>query len=359
MKSVLITGFPGFLGSSLLPRILARRPDRNAVCLVQERWRDVAEKRLQALIDDNSDLQGRVQLIDGDITETGLGIPDEVAADINEVFHLAAVYDLSVPEEVARRVNVDGTQNVIDFCQERGDFLRLQYVSTCYVSGRYEGTFYEDDLDVGQKLQNFYESTKFEAEGLVREAMSSGLPASIYRPGVVVGDSNTGDTQKFDGPYFLANLMKMQPKVAVVPRVADPDEIVFSMVPRDFVVSGIDALSTADVAVGKTYALTDPNAPTVRHLVATFAKLLHRRVTLVPVPLPVLKPVVQIPGVETVIGVPAESLDYFAFPTKYDTTNATTDLAELGIRCPSFDEYAPNLIRFFLEHPDISSSAMT
>lgn len=175
----------------------------------------------------------------------------------------------------------------------------------------------------------------------------------------MVGDSKTGETQKFDGPYFLAHLLKLQPKVAVVPRVADPDEIVFSMVPRDFVVDGIDALSTADVAVGRTYALTDPNAPTVRHLVDTFARLLDRHFTWVPLPLPMLKPVVQIPGVESVIGVPAESLDYFAFPTLYDISNATTDLAELGVHCASFDEYAPNLIRFYLYHPEISSSAMT
>jgi hypothetical protein len=134
---------------------------------------------------------------------------------------------------------------------------------------------------------------------------------------------------------------------------------VFSMVTRDFVEDGIDALSTADVAVGKTYALTDPNAPTVRHLVDTFAKLLDRHFTWVPLPLPVLKPLVEVPGVETVIGVPAESLDYFAFPTRYDTVNATTDLAELGIHCPSFDDYAPNLIRFYLDHPEIPSSAMT
>lgn len=358
MDTVLITGFPGFLGSALLPRILQRRPDQVAVCIIQERWRSVAEKRLASLIADQPDLQGRVQLVGGDITQPGLGISPTDAENVTEVFHLAAVYDLSVAEELATRVNVDGTSNVIDFCLERDNFQRLQYVSTCYVSGSYPGTFHENDLDVGQQPQNFYEKTKLAAERLVREAMESGLPASVYRPGIVVGDSTTGETQKYDGPYFLARMLKMQPRFSLMPKVANPDEVVFSMVPRDFVLDGIDALSTTEVAVGKTYALTDPNAPTVRQLIDTFSGLLDRRVTWVPLPLSGTKRAMTVTRVERAIGIPAESLDYLAFPTRYDTSNATTDLAALGIRCPSFDQYAPNLIRYYRNHPEISSAAM-
>ena len=113
---------------------------------------------------------------------------------------LAAVYDLTVPEAVAQRVNVDGTARIIDFCWSREHLHRLQYVSTSYVSGNYDGEFTEDGLDEGQGFLNHYESTKYAAELLVREAMEAGLPATIYRPGIVVGDSRTGETQKYDGP---------------------------------------------------------------------------------------------------------------------------------------------------------------
>ena len=108
---------------------------------------------------------------------------------MREVWHLAAVYDLAVAPQVARRVNVDGTRNVLDFCREQPHLRRLQYVSTCYVSGRFEGEFTEDALDVGQAFRNHYEETKYEAELLVRKAMADGIPATIYRPGIVVGDS--------------------------------------------------------------------------------------------------------------------------------------------------------------------------
>ena len=355
-----MTGFPGFLGSALLPRILTRRPDDRLVCLVQEKWHPQAQVRLDEIAHANPevDVAGRVALVDGDITREGLGLGQGAVDGVSEVFHLAAVYDLSVPEDLARRVNVGGTANVIDFCREQRGFVRLQYVSTCYVSGSYPGTFPEDGLELGQPLQNFYESTKYSAEKLVREAMAAGLPASIYRPGIVVGDSQTGETQKYDGPYFLAHLLKLQPRVAVVPRVADPDRIIFSMVPRDFVLDGIDALSTADVAVGKTYALTDPNAPTVRQLIETFAQLLDRRPVWVRLSLRFVRGALGLPGVERILEIPAESLDYLAFPTRYSTHNATTDLAELGIACPPFAEYAPNLIRYYLDHPEISSEAM-
>lgn len=358
MASILMTGYPGFLGSSLLPLALGRRPDHDAVCVIQSHFLPAAQRRLAEQEKAHPYLVGRVRLVEGDITQVGLGLRPEDTAGVTEVFHLAAVYDLAVGAEVARKVNVLGTDNVLDLCRSLPDLERLQYVSTCYVSGRFPGVYLEGDLDVGQVHQNFYEETKFQAEVLVRRAMAEGLPVSIYRPGIVVGDSATGATQKFDGPYYLARLLRLQPKVAVVPRLGDPDQIIFSMVPRDYVVAGIDALSTMDSAVGKTYALTDPAAPTVRHLVETFADLLDRQITWVPVPMRLGRGLVGLPGVENLLKIPEETLDYFAFPTRYDTTNARADLGSVGIHCPSFAEYAPNLIRFYLDNPDISSAAM-
>lgn len=90
------------------------------------------------------------------------------------------------------------------------------------MSGSHHGLFLEDQLDTGQTFQNHYEHTKFEAEQLVRNAIADGLPATIYRPGIVVGDSVTGETQKFDGPYFLLQFLMKQPKYAVVPGSLTP-----------------------------------------------------------------------------------------------------------------------------------------
>lgn len=196
-----MTGFPGFLGSALLPGILAKREGSGLICVVQARHMDTAKAKLAEIQAAHPHTTDRVQLVEGDITARGLGLSDSVEVHaVNEVWHLAAVYDLSVAEDIAKLVNVVGTDNVLQFCRERSNFRRLQYVSTCYVSGAYDGKFTEEMLEEGQEFQNHYESTKYEAERLVRAAIADGLPVTIYRPGIVVGDSRTGETQKYDGP---------------------------------------------------------------------------------------------------------------------------------------------------------------
>ena len=125
--------------------------------------------------------------------------------------HLAAVYDLSTPREFAWKVNVEGTRNVLEMAGTCKDFQRLQYVSTCYVSGRHTGIFRETDLQVGQVFNNYYEETKYHAEIAVQEAIKNGLPATVYRPSIVVGDSHTGETQKYDGPYYAMQLIARHP----------------------------------------------------------------------------------------------------------------------------------------------------
>jgi nucleoside-diphosphate-sugar epimerase len=256
-------------------------------------------------------------------------------------------------------VNVGGTARVLEFCRSRPAPCRLHHVSTCYVSGNHDGAFSEDVLDVGQAFRNHYESTKFEAERLVRDAMSSGLEATVYRPGIVVGDSRTGATQKYDGPYFLAAFLRRQPPVALVPAVGDPDRVKVCLVPRDFVVDAMYALSVLDRSSGKTYALTDPDPPTVRQLVDTFAAHLDKRVLWVPLPLGITRSVVgAVPGLERLLGIPAESLDYFASPTTYPTTNTVADLDGTGLECPPFASYADRLLDFMTHHPEVGSEAM-
>lgn len=360
MSTLLMTGFPGFLGSALLPRLLARRPAMRAVCLVQRQHLGLAGQRVAKLTQAHPELMGRLHLIEGDITATDLGIRAEAdLGNVREVWHLAAVYDLAVAKDTARRVNVDGTANVLRFCTSRRSKPRLHYVSTCYVSGSHEGIFGEDDLDEGQVFRNHYESTKWEAEMAVHLAMADGLQATIYRPGIVVGDSTTGVTQKYDGPYFLAAFLLRQLGVAVVPAVGDPDKVRVSLVPRDFVVDAMDELSVLDASAGRTYALTDPDPPTVRELVDAFADHLGKRVVWVRLPLGVTRGLLAtVPGLEWLMGFPAESVDYFASPTTYSTTNTRSDLEGSAVVCPPFAEYAGTLLEFMRAHPEIDSAAM-
>lgn len=362
MTALLMTGFPGFLGSALLPRLLARRPDTRAVCLVQDRHLGTARDRVRDLETTDPHTTGRIDLVEGDITLPGLGLTPEVRSaldTVTEVWHLAAVYDLHVAPELARMVNVDGTANVLDFCWSLPSPARLHHVSTCYVSGTHPGEFTEDALDEGQSFRNHYETTKFAAELLVRRAMSRGLPATVYRPGIVVGDSRTGETQKFDGPYFFATFLRRQGHVAVVPRLADPDAVRVYLVPRDFVVSAMDHLSVLDDSVGRTYALADPETPTAREIVDAFAGRLGKRVLWVPMHAGLTRAAIRtVPGMSWLLGLPAELIDYFASRTTYSTANTERALADTDLSCPPFRSYAHRLLDFMVEHPDVPSNAM-
>lgn len=363
VSTVLMTGFPGFLGSALLPRILARREGDEAVCLVQERWLGLATERMAEIEASHPHTAGRMSLVEGDITIAGLGVDGAERArlsNLTEVWHLAAVYDLAVPDSLARRVNVDGTENVLELCQEQQGFQRLQYVSTCYVSGDYAGEFPEDEVDLGQGFLNHYESTKFEAEVLVRRAMEAGLPATIYRPGIVVGDSRTGETQKYDGPYMYATYISRLPGVALIPGVGDFDVVRAGLVPRDYVIEAMDVLSVMDTSVGRTYALTDPDPPTTGEVVQILADYLGRTPVKVPLPLGLTRAVIaHVPGLERLLGLPAEALDYLAAQTTYSTTNAVRDLAGTGVECPRFADYAERLLDYMVAHPEHGSAAMT
>lgn len=357
MSAVLMTGFPGFLGSALLPGILAKREGAEVVCVVQGRHLDEAKAKLATIQAAHPHTVDRVQLVEGDITEQGLGLSDSVPDDVNEVWHLAAVYDLAVPEDIAKLVNITGTENVLQFCRERSNFRRLQYVSTCYVSGAYDGEFTEEMLEEGQEFQNHYEETKYEAERLVRAAIADGLPATVYRPGIVVGDSRTGETQKYDGPYFVADYMKRLPGVTFLPNV--DKTVMASLVPRDYVIAAMDALSVLDKSEGKTYQLTDPDPPSAREVAEIFGRHLHRKLVWLPIPVSVVRGLLDtVPGMELLTGLPAETLDYFAFPTTYGTTHAVADLDGTGVSCPRFRDYAGKLLDFMAAHPEFDSKAM-
>jgi len=362
VDALLMTGFPGFLGSALLPRLLDRRPQTRAVCLVQPQHAATAQRRIDEIAAAHPHTRERITLVPGDITRRGLGLSAADRAsldDVTEVFHLAAVYDLAVGVDLARSVNIDGTARVLDLCTSLPALSRLQYVSTCYVSGRYDGVFTEDALEEGQEFLNHYESTKFDAEVLVRKAMADGVPATIYRPGIVVGDSTTGATQKYDGPYFVATFLRRQAPVAVLPKLGDPDAVVVSLVPRDFVIDAFDTLSVLDVSRGRTYALADPDPPTVREVADTFAAHLGKRIVWLPLPHGLTRSALaEVPGLERLAGLPAESLDYFVTPTRYSTTNTERDLDGTGVTCPAFSTYAATLLDFMRAHPEIGSAAM-
>ena len=349
---IFLTGVPGFLGTRLLESLAEANPEHSFFLLVQPKF----EGRTHDLLDDLT-LADRATVLPGDITEPDLGLGDrydEVAGQITRAVHLAAVYDLSIPRDVGWQINVDGTRHVLDLLVQSPNLERFGYVSTAYVSGQRTGTIYENELAHDAGFKNFYEETKYHAEVLVQDRMDE-IPTLIFRPSIVVGDSQTGETDKFDGPYFVLNALRTLPKYTLMTRVGAGTEPV-NLVPVDFVIDAMTHLMTTDGHEGTVFHLTDPQPLTTQSLMELFADLLGMTVAYVPVPPGVARGLMNT-GVGRVLGIAPELIDYFDHPSHYDASNTRAALEGTGIECPSLPDYAPTMVEYARRH-DRRSSAM-
>lgn len=347
----LVTGFPGFIARRLVRKLLSGDADLKITVLVEERMAEAAREAAAGIE------QGeRLEVVTGDVAALHLGLGDDdyerLTGSVNEVHHLAAIYDLAVPLEVAQRVNVEGTGNVLDFCRACKDFRQHHYVSTAYVAGVRTGVVYEHELSLGQRHKNHYESTKFQAEVWVREEMHR-VPTTIYRPAIVVGDSQTGETQKFDGPYYLLRtIARSVKKGQPIPQFGAAGAP-FNVVPVDFVVDAIAAVSRDESAVGETLHLVDPEPLTAKELTSLLSNQYAGKDPSVRLPATLVAESLRLKTIRDMFdGAPRESIRYLNHPVRFDTRRATSILGRHGLRCPRFDEYAGNIVRYFREHED-------
>jgi thioester reductase-like protein len=344
----LITGFPGFIGRRLVAALLAGDENAKVFAVVEPRMLDAARGVAESI-----DAE-RIELLAGDITDRKLGLEpadyDRLTAETRRVFHLAAIYDLAVPLEVAQRVNVDGTGNVLDFCRAAEGLERLAYVSTAYVAGRRTGVVYEHELVMGQEFKNHYESTKFQAEVWVRELLGE-VPTTILRPAIVVGDSQTGDTEKFDGPYYILRaLSKAQSLGRAMPQFGRA-EAKFNVVPVDYVVAAMVAAAGDPATLGQTLHLVDPDPLTAHELVDLLSQLYAGGPTRGRVPPGLVERSLRFERIREMFeGIPAESIAYLNHPVVYDARRTVDLLAPHGLVPPRFSEYAQAMVDFFRAH---------
>ena len=348
-RGLLITGAGGFLGRFVLERYLNLYPDCTLYLLEHGPFIHKLRQYLDNAFPEAVTAQ-RIHLFEGDITQPGLGVEAplrEILRDrVTAAIHLAALYHLAAPRDVLMRINVEGTRNLLDFCQELPRLERLAHVSTLAVAGMHTGTFDEKDFDVGQSFKNYYEETKFLAEKLVRERQP-GLPAVIFRPAVVVGHSKTGYIDKVDGPYYL--LVAISRHLQFI--MPDCGPVKNNIAPVDFVTDGlVDIFEKDPDAIGTTVALMDPNPLTYNEFLDLGCQCWPRMKPLVRVPFTWFSPVARLSVFETITGIPWRAFQYGDQMISYTLPESTRRLANVGLACPPLREYIDVLVRYFKEH---------
>lgn len=353
MKNIFITGYPGFLASDLLSQLVIDHKEgiNHIYLLVLETQKKSADEKLTIFLRENKLPDEICTLIVGDITKSDLGLQDSYH-DITHVFHLAAIYDLAVPKATAERVNVHGTNCVNEWVKTLPNLEHYIYFSTAYVSGKREGRIYENELVCGQDFRNHYEQTKYEAELLV-EHLKQTVPTTIIRPGIVKGHSQTGRTIKFDGLYFLLNFYDALQHLPVIPylqahHTSSPEG---NFIPNDYLIKATSYLSMAEVSIGKTYHLTDPNPYSMKALQKMIAEHYLGRT-----PKGVLDVSIAswfLKGsfpLRKWLRVESEAMDYFIYHSSYDASQTQNDLKGTGIVCPDLADTLQAMVAFYRKY---------
>lgn len=361
--SYFVTGATGFIGRNLVELLLER--EGTVYVLVREG----SKGRLEELRNRWGADAERVVPIVGDLSQPRLGVSDadvERLRGVDHVFHLAAIYDMRADAESQRVANVEGTRHMVELAEaiEAGC---VHLVSSIAAAGLYPGTWREDMFDEAVELDTApYFRTKHDAEGVVRSECSR--PWRIYRPGIVVGDSETGEMDKIDGPYYFFKLIRrIRNAVPQWLPMAGIEGRKINIVPVDFVVKAIDHIAHADGLDGRAFHLTDPNPLSAGEVIDTFAQAAHAPQTTVRLPAaatealqPILAGLLKaVPLGNSVFdavladfGIPRSVLIYVNWPTKFDSRQAQAALAGSGISVPPLPAYAGKLWDYWERHLD-------
>ena len=292
-KTILVTGAAGFLGS-YITRILFEEGYQLILLIRGKNNIGAMERSLEIFSQfgmsgyDSGMLQDSIEIVEGDVSQRYFGLNSwdylRLTETVDEVFHCAAVIKFDNDAwDMLTRTNVIGTQHGARFCLT-SKIKRLHYISTAYVAGKRRGTVFESELEQNQEFNNNYERSKFEAErGLFAMYKQYQLPCTVYRPGIIVGDTLTGFTKNFDNVYvFGKGLCRLKEHATRNFQEKDAGTIsrthtacleipgdkysTINLVPVDYVAGAIVAISMRRESINKTFHIVNPSPPTLGEL---------------------------------------------------------------------------------------------
>jgi len=359
-----VTGGTGFIGKRLVRRLLER--DGEPIYLLSFK---VTPELAGSLREFWGEGARRVTFIEGDLSKPQLGVSAEdigrLKGEIDHFFHLAAVYDLTADPKVVMQVNIAGVANALAFAKA----VRARcfhHVSSIAAAGLYDGVFNEDMFEEARGLEHPYYASKHKGEGLVRAETE--IPWRIYRPGIVVGDSRTGEIDKIDGPYYFFKLIQKIRNIVPswVPIVGIEGGRI-NVVPVDFVVAAMDHLAHLDGLDGRAFHLTDPNPLRLGDMLNVLARAAHAPSVTVRVnaglfglaPQALTRSLMALTPFRRMrkmmmkeLGLPDDVLMFVNYPTRFDSRDTQKLLRPAGITVPPFEEYAWRLWDYWERHLD-------
>ncbi len=339
----LVTGFPSTMARTIVRSLLTGDDQTEVVLLVRGKIRDTAIAWHAILPDPQRD---RVTLLDGDVVHLDFGLSGDeyrgLSRKVTHVYHAAQVTYHGAPRDQALLVNIGGAREVVEFAQACERLKSATAISSALVSGDRTGVVLEDDLKKGQTFRNAVEESLARAELLYRKAMEKS-PFVVLRPSVIVGDSQTGEVDRLDGPYLLVLLVLASPPDFAMPLLGR-GETPLHVVPVDYVARAAIELSNKPSAIGKTCHLVDPAPVPVRRFFEFVTRAGGRRNPRGSIPANLAKALLRAPGLDRFVKSPRAFLDAMVTPVWYDARN--TEQCLLTTQCPPLQEYVERLVAY-------------
>jgi long-chain acyl-CoA synthetase len=356
-ERIVLTGATGFLGRELVAELLARNPETEFSLLVRGRDDAEAAQRADRMLtevlsgDALANARKRVRAVRADLERERFGLEqrayEKLAGETTAVIHGAASVSFSLPLPEARAINVEGTRRMLDFALRAN--ARMDYIGTAYVAGERRGLVREDELDVGQSFRNTYEQTKMEAEKLVRKR-AGGQPVVMYRPSIIVGDSETGRTSSFKVLYWPLKVYAR----GLVPVVPAKPRTPVDVVPSDYVVKAIAHIREDAANEGKCFHLAagPERSARLEELSSLASEFFHVRKPIFVNPELFVRygrPVVDRLAwgkVKHVLTTGRVYTPYMSLDMTFDTSGARRALAGTEIEVPPVERYFSRLFEF-------------
>jgi nucleoside-diphosphate-sugar epimerase len=344
-STALLTGYPSFVARRMAEQILREENNTLLYCVVKNKLAALAEEMASAL---PASQRSRLVMMEGDAAAMDLGLSGaefrEVSSRIDRIFQFAQVTYVDADPKLAHYVNVDGAREALELARSSPRLRNLICLSSAAVSGARTGLVRESDPPAGPPYRTIIEETLAHGERILRRAAHR-VPLTLLRPSIVIGDSQTGEVDRFDGPYPLILLLLNSPANTAVPLPVQGD-LPLNLVPVDFLIRAAHAIGSSPDSVGRTFHIVDPAPLSSRRVFELIAHAAGRRSPRGFVPSYLARSMIHAPGIERVVKSPRAFLELLTVDVRFDTKNTSEILRGTGITCPPFESYVDQIVGY-------------